>query len=87
MKTKYIIILIIAACCFIAGCVENSNADSGRFVILTSEHVGGGDYIRIVHDEVLNVTIYQSASGYGYQSIAVIPDWQLKTPDNKHKVI
>lgn len=83
MKTKYIIILAIAVCCFIVGCVEKSNADSGRFITLTSEKLDDGGYIRIVHDEVLNVTIYQAADGHGYSSISAIPDWQLKAVDDR----
>ncbi|MEN6293883.1 MAG: hypothetical protein ABFD07_17935 [Methanobacterium sp.] len=86
MKFKYILVFSILLTVFVAGCVEESKADSGRFTTVSEEQLGNGNWVRVIHDNDLNVTIYQAASTYGYQSISAIPDWQLRPPSNYMKV-
>lgn len=86
MKFKYILIFSILLAVFVAGCVEESRADSGRFTIEypnpLDEMTGG---MRVIHDNVNNVTIYMYF-GYHETSISAIPDWQMKEPANNTKV-
>ncbi len=65
------------------GCIDNSNEQQAaapptheRFTTTFDGAVGDG-WIQVTHDNQLNVTIYRSADGYGYQGIAVIADKDL----------
>lgn len=79
MKLLTKAILTILLLVLIAGCVEQTKADSGRFTKITSEYVDG-HYIKVVHDNVNNVTLYVIFDNHAGHAISAIPDHMLKPP-------
>jgi len=64
------------------GCVDNGQQQAvatpaqDRFTTTFNGPVDGG-WMQVLHDDELNVTVYRTADGYGYQGISVIADKDL----------
>jgi hypothetical protein len=75
-KIKTITILALMLVCFAMGCVtsDHAKADSGRFTVLYSNEFGSDSYyIRVVHDNQYNTTLYATSD-----SLAIITDEELQ---------
>ena len=85
MRKVFALCFILLLVSMTMGCVSletdkypNDGKEENRFEIVHKENLGGGSgYIRVIHDNELNVTIYQAAAGYGYLSVSAIPDKDL----------
>ena len=85
MRKVFALCFILLLVSMTMGCVsqeeyeKQQTLDEGnRFDIVCKENLeGGSGYVRVIHDNELNVTIYQAADGYGYQSVSAIPDKDL----------
>lgn len=76
LLTKVLLTLFLIS--IIAGCVEQTKADSGRFTVLSGEKIGM-DEIDVIHDNTNNVTIYIYHHQFdGGAAISAIPDNQLE---------
>jgi len=64
------------------GCVDRDQQQAvatpapERFTTTFSGPVDDG-WVQVLHDNELNVTVYRTADGYGYQGISVIADKDL----------
>lgn len=83
MKLSHILILSILLFSLIAGCVEQTKADSGRITYIDSFTTEKGNDVEIYHDNIDNTTIYIF---YGYGGVSAVPDYQLNKPANHTEV-
>lgn len=92
MKRICIISCLLFVIITTLGCVDTSEREHGEQIIgdtqnssspgrFTVTYEGSipyyGENIRVIHDNELNVTIYQTMGGHGYEYITAISDKDL----------
>ena len=57
--------------------IENSDPERFTITYEIRDLGSNGDCLRVIHDNELNVTIYQTVGGHGYEYISAVPDREL----------